>query len=118
MNIVSRLSAVTAGVATAAVLVTGCGSSTGGAAFTTQSGVTPDAATASCLVHQKSEPTVAYTGGAKGTTVDVLTFLAYYTANGNKRFCDGKPAGAKDKTWAKLYASYAEPKNVAGIIGG
>lgn len=113
-----RLLAAGTAVATAAVLLTGCGSSSGGSAFTTQSGVSPDAATASCLVHQKSEPTVDYTGGAKATTVDVLTFLAYYTANGNKKFCDGKPADAKDKTWAKLYASYAAPKNVAGIMHG
>ncbi len=105
------------GALTAAVLVAGCGSSSKGPAFKTQAGVAPNAATQTCLVHQTSNPTTAYKGGPDGTTVDVLTFLAYYTANGNKKFCDGKPANAKDKTWAALYASFANPKAVKGITG-
>ena len=69
-------------------------------------------------MHQKSEPTADYKGGRqRARPTDVLTFLAYYTANGNKKFCDGKPANAKDKAWAQLYASFATAKNVAGIIG-
>jgi hypothetical protein len=103
--------------AAGAVLLAGCGSSSNGAAFQTQTGVAANAATQSCLVHQKSDPTADYKGGPNGQTADVLTFLAYYTANGNKKFCDGKPANAKDKAWGKLYASFSEPKNVAGIIG-
>ena len=50
----------------------------------------------------------------------MLTFLAYYTANGNKKFCDGKRANAKDKEWAALYVtldSQAAAKNVKGITG-
>jgi hypothetical protein len=107
----------TAAVATvaSAALLTGCGSSSTSAAFTTQVGVQANAASQSCLVHQKSQPTAAYKGGTGGNTVDVLTFLAYYTANGNKKFCDSKPATAKDKEWATLYGSFAQPKNVAGI---
>jgi hypothetical protein len=104
------------GALSAAVLVTGCGSSSG-PAFKTQSGVQANAATQDCLVHQSSNPTAAYKGGPNGTTTDVLTFLAYYTANGNKKFCDGKPANGKDKAWAALYSSFAQGKNVKGITG-
>ncbi|MDX6226944.1 MAG: hypothetical protein QOI76_334 [Frankiales bacterium] len=103
------------GALAVATLVTGCGSSSSGPAFTTQSGVQADAATQSCLVHQKSVPTADYKGGADGKTTDVLTFLAYYTANGNKQFCDGEPANGKDKAWAALYTSFAAAKNVRGI---
>lgn len=110
-----------AGLAAAAtLLVAGCGSSSsasGKAVFQVQSGVAADSATQSCLVHQKSNPTAAYKGGTGATTTDVLTFLAYYTANGNKKFCDGKPANAKDKEWAALYSSFSEAKNVKGITG-
>jgi hypothetical protein len=113
---VSR-SAVVLATLTTAVLVAGCGSSSSGAAFKTQAGVAPNAATQSCLVHQTAQPTSAYKGGMHGNTVDVLTFLAYYTANGNKKFCDAKPANAKDKAWAALYTSFSEPKNVVGITG-
>jgi hypothetical protein len=110
----ARPFAAIVGTLAAAMLVAGCGSSSS-PAFTTQSGVRADAATQSCLVHQKSHPTADYQGGPNGRTTDVLTFLAYYTANGNKQFCDGKPATAKDKAWAALYASFAEAKNVRGI---
>jgi hypothetical protein len=113
----ARPFAAIVGTLAAATLVAGCGSSSSGPAFTTQSGVQADAAAQSCLVHQKSDPTADYNGGPNGKTTDVLTFLAYYTANGNKQFCDGKPATAKDKAWAALYASFAEAKNVKGITG-
>jgi hypothetical protein len=117
MSVITRLAGAL-GTVTAALLLAGCGSSSSnGAVFKTQSGVAPDAATQSCLVHQKSNPTAAYKGGASGTTTDVLTFLAYYTANGNKKFCDGKSANAKDKAWGALYSSFAEAKNVKGITG-
>jgi hypothetical protein len=108
------------GTLTTALLLTGCGSSSHGAAFQTQSGVAPDAAGQSCLVHQKSNPTADYKGGPNGSTTDVLTFLAYYTANGNKKFCDNKAANSKDKSWAALYTSLDGPtaaKNVKGISG-
>ena len=112
-----RLISAVAATASAAALLTGCGSS-GGAAFRTQAGVQANAASQSCLVHQKSEPTAEYHGGTAGNTTEVLTFLAYYTANGNKKFCDGKVANDKDKAWARLYASFATAKNVAGITTG
>jgi hypothetical protein len=116
MTMATRVAAAI-GTVTTALLLAGCGTSSNGVAFRTQSGVAPDAAGQSCLVHQTSNPTAAYKGGADGRTTDVLTFLAYYTANGNKTFCDGRPASAKDKAWAALYASFAEPKNVKGITG-
>ena len=56
-------------------------------------------------MHQNGKPTKAYEGGAGATTSDVLTFLAYYTANGNKKFCDGKAANSNDKAWAALYVT-------------
>ena len=72
------------------------------------------------MVHQTAKPTKAYEGGSTGTTRDVLTFLAYYSANGNKKFCDGKPANGKDKAWAALFVSLdgaqAAPA-VKGITG-
>lgn len=103
-----------------AVLVAGCGSSSSGAAFKTQPNLVVNAASQSCLVHQTTSPTAAYKGGVGATTTDELTFLAYYTANGNKKFCDGKRANAKDKEWAALYVtldSQAAAKNVKGITG-
>jgi hypothetical protein len=106
--------------ALAVVLLAGCGSSSTGAAFRTQPNLVVDAASQTCLVHQTKSPTTAYRGGAGGTTADELTFLAYYTANGNKKFCDGKPANAKDKEWAGLYVTLdtrAAAKNVKGITG-
>ena len=65
-------------------------------------------------------PTDAYKGGPGTSTSDELTFLAYYTANGNKKFCNARPANAKDKQWAQLYISLdtqAAAKNVRGITG-
>ena len=116
---VRRTVALLATVA-AATLAAGCGSSSGGAVFKTQPDLVVNAASQSCLVHQTQTPTAAYKGGAGATTSDELTFLAYYTANGNKKFCNGKPANAKDKQWAALYVSLdtqAAAKNVKGITG-
>ena len=104
----------------AATLAAGCGSSSSGPAFKTQSGLQINAASQACLVHQSGKPTKDYQGGSGATTSDVLTFLAYYTANGNKKFCDGKAANANDKAWAALYItldSSAAAKNVKGITG-
>ena len=48
-------------------------------------------------------PTSAYQGGPDEDPRLELPFLAYYTANGNKRFCDGRPPSDVDKDWARLY---------------
>ena len=114
--------AVTVGAVATATLLAGCGggSSSSGAVFKTQSNLTINAATQSCLVHQNHNPTTAYEGGTGGTTADVLTLLAYYSANGNKKFCDGKPANTQDKKWAALYTSLDGPtaaQYVKGITG-
>jgi hypothetical protein len=114
-----RIVAVIGSVTTAAVLA-GCGSASTGATFKTQPGTQINAASQSCLVHQTAKPTKPYEGGTGGQTTDVLAFLAYYTANGDKKFCDGKAANAKDKAWAALYVSLdtsAAAKNVKGITG-
>jgi hypothetical protein len=120
-----RLAAVVVSV-TAVAVVAGCGSSSSsGSAFKTQAGTQISAASQSCLVHQTAKPTTAYEGGTTAQTADVLTFLAYYTANGNKKFCDGKAANAKDKAWAALYVSLdstaadktTAAKHVTGITG-
>lgn len=82
-----------------------CGSNqpTSQAAFQVQPGVQPNAASQRCQLHQTQAPTTAYPGGPNGTTALELPFLAYYTANGNKAYCDGKPPTDTDKTWARLY---------------
>ena len=104
-----------------AVLVAGCGSSSTRRRL--QDPARPGRSTpprrAAWCTSPKS-PTAAYKGGAGATTTEELTFLAYYTANGNKKFCDGKPANAKDKAWAALYVTLDTPaaaKNVKGITG-
>ncbi|BEP12937.1 hypothetical protein acdb102_12480 [Acidothermaceae bacterium B102] len=117
MNVHPRRIAAALAIVT---LAAGCGSSSSGPAFKTQSGLQISAASQTCLVHQTGKPTAAYEGGAGATTSDVLTFLAYYTANGNKKFCDGKSANSHDKAWAALYVtldSSAAAKNVKGITG-
>jgi hypothetical protein len=110
-----------AGAVAAAVLVAGCGSSSaGGPVFKTQSNLQINAAGQSCMVHQTQKPTKAYEGGTSGTTSDVLTFLAYYTANGNKKFCDGKAANSHDKAWAALFINLdgqQAASSVKGITG-
>jgi hypothetical protein len=126
MNIPRHPAAVVVSVVVAAAVVAGCGSSSSsGSAFKTQAGLQISAASQSCMVHQTAKPTKAYEGGATAQTSDVLTFLAYYTANGTKKFCDGKAANAKDKAWAALYITLDSTaadktmaaKHVTGITG-
>jgi hypothetical protein len=73
------------------------------AVFTVQDGVQPNAASQPCQLHQTQAPTSAYRGGPHGTTALELPFLASYTANGNKPYCDSKPPTSIDKDWARLY---------------
>src|ERR1700744_3990818 len=88
-----------------AVVRVGCSSdpSTSRAVFRTQQGVQPNAAARSCQLHQQDAPTSAYRGGTDSVPTLDLPFLAYYTANGDKRYCDGKPPTDTDKEWARLY---------------
>jgi hypothetical protein len=73
------------------------------AVFHVQKGVRPNAADQPCQLHQSDVPTRAFRGGPDGVTALTLPFLASYTANGNKPYCDGKPATDVDKDWARLY---------------
>jgi hypothetical protein len=73
------------------------------AVFHVQKGVQPNAADQPCQLHQTDVPTRAFRGGPDGVTALELPFLASYTANGNKPYCDGKPPTGVDKDWARLY---------------
>jgi hypothetical protein len=44
-----------------------------------------------CMTHQQHRPTSAYTGGQQASSELLLGMFAYYTANGTKAYCDGKP---------------------------
>jgi hypothetical protein len=73
------------------------------AVFHIQHGVQPDAAGQACQLHQTDPPTSAYRGGEASQPRLELPFLAYFTANGDKPYCDGKPSTDVDKQWAELY---------------
>jgi hypothetical protein len=73
------------------------------AVFHVQPGVHADAARQACQLHQTDPPTSAYRGGQASVPTLELPFLAYFTANGDKPYCDGKPPTATDKQWAQLY---------------
>lgn len=110
---------VTAALAVAmAAGLAGCSNNSSSAAvFRSQSAARIDQPQA-CLLHQNAAPTAAYQGGSSENPDDELGFLAYYTANGNKPFCDNKSATAMDKTWAALYVSLTNaPANVSAITG-
>jgi len=89
------------------------------AVFTLPSGVAPDAAARPCQLHQTHAPTAAYRGGPKAVTALELPFLASYTANGRKPYCDKKPPTAVDKEWARLYVQLtSNSAAVAPILSG
>ncbi|RAJ38434.1 hypothetical protein K353_04371 [Kitasatospora sp. SolWspMP-SS2h] len=85
--------------AAAAVLLTGCGGGERDGSFDAQPG-TPSP---SCLPHQSREPGTRYTGGEKSDPTAVLEMMRFYTANGTKAYCDGKPPTAVDRRWTELY---------------
>ena len=89
------------------LLLTGCSSDEPApeAVFHVQKGVRPSAADQPCQLHQTDVPTRAFRGGPDGVTALELPFLASYTANGNKPYCDGKPPTGVDKDWARLYVT-------------
>jgi hypothetical protein len=110
---VVRLLAVGAGLALA-----GCsdGSPAAQAVFHVQRGVQPNAAEQSCQLHQTDAPTAAYRGGKASDPDLELPFLAYFTANGNKPYCDGKPPTTTDKNWAQLYVQLTGNRAAVGRI--
>jgi hypothetical protein len=73
------------------------------AVFHVQRGVTASAADQTCQLHQTDTPSTAYRGGEASVPTLELPFLAYFTANGDKPYCDGKPPTSIDKQWAQLY---------------
>ena len=73
------------------------------AEFHVQDGVRPNAAAQPCQLHQTDRPTAAFRGGQASDPTMELPFLAYFTANGNKPYCDGKPPSGTDRQWAHLY---------------
>ena len=89
------------------------------AVFQIQDGVQPNAAAQRCQLHQTQAPTSAYRGGPHGTTALEPPFLASYTANGNKGYCDGRPPTGIDKSWARLYVDLTgNSAAVSAILSG
>ncbi len=72
----------------------------------------------SCMAHQKQQPTPAYRAGGTAVSEVELPMLAYYTANGDKPYCDGHPPSAADRAWLALYVSDgAERVHVQRYVG-
>ncbi|MER8188542.1 hypothetical protein [Kitasatospora sp. NPDC094015] len=91
-----------------APLLTACAGTAGGS-FDAQPG-TPSP---SCIQHQSQEPGARYTGGEKSDPRSVLEMMRFYTANGTKAFCDGKPPTDIDRRWTELYATLGgDPSHV------
>lgn len=71
-----------------------------------------------CLRHQTNVPGPAYTSGGEADTSQILRMLRYYTVNGHKPYCDGKPPTKTDRRWATRYVELgADRANVAPILG-
>ncbi len=102
-------------VATGLLLIlAGCGSSPPGPGplFDNEGG-----AALTCMKHQPASPGARYVDPALRNTGEIFTMLRYYTANGNKPYCDRNPATGIDKKWAQLYlAQGATRSNVAPIL--
>ncbi|WP_371483555.1 hypothetical protein [Kitasatospora sp. NBC_00315] len=84
----------------ATVLLGGCGASDDGSLDSQAATPTP-----TCLVHQANQPANRYTDGTGADTRSVLEMMRYYTANGTKAFCDGKPPTSTDLRWMNLYTT-------------
>jgi hypothetical protein len=70
------------------------------------------------MVHQSRQPTPAYRAGDTAVSELELPMLAYYTANGDKPYCDQRPATATDRAWLTLYvADGADPAHVRRRLG-
>ncbi|MFI6517627.1 hypothetical protein ACIBF1_18875 [Spirillospora sp. NPDC050679] len=75
----------------------------------------PGAATAAlrCMRHQPYTPEDSYTSDSARN----LVLLRYYTANGNRPYCDGKPANTTDAQWARLYLKLGgNPASVRAVL--
>jgi hypothetical protein len=124
MSVPSRLSAplvVLLVVLPTVIALSGCSDDkpASQAVFAVPSGFAPGAAGRPCQLHQNHAPTAAYRGGPHGVTALELPFLASYTANGSKHYCDKKPPTTVDKEWARLYVELTgNSAVVAPILSG
>ncbi|MEV4561584.1 hypothetical protein AB0K51_32015 [Kitasatospora sp. NPDC049285] len=82
-----------------AALLTGCGGPKADGSFDAQPG-TPSP---TCLQHQAQQPGSRYTGGQQSDPTAVLEMMRFYTANGTKAYCDGRPPADADLHWMRLY---------------
>ncbi|MEV4613176.1 hypothetical protein AB0K43_11320 [Kitasatospora sp. NPDC049258] len=74
----------------------------------------PGTPSPTCIQHQSQDPGAKYTGGEKSDPRSVLEMMRFYTANGTKAYCDGKPPTATDRRWTELYATLGgDPRHVA-----
>jgi len=70
------------------------------------------------MAHQSRQPTPAYRAGDTAVSELELPMLAYYTANGDKPYCDQRPPTAVDRAWLSLYvADGADPAHVRRQLG-
>lgn len=68
-----------------------------------------------CLQHQTGTPDRRYTGGVNADPTAVLDLMRFYTANGTKAYCDGKPPTDADRRWTTLYTTLGgDPAHVGG----
>lgn len=73
--------------------------------------------TVACMAHQPLAPGSRYTDPPRRDTAQVLTVLHYYTVNGSKPYCDGRPSSAIDRRWAQLYVELgADPAAVRRLL--
>jgi hypothetical protein len=74
----------------------------------------------SCMTHQTAAPVAVDQPGAKTEDpASVLAYLRYYTTNGNKAYCDSKPASTTDRRWLALYlAGGASRSNIKRALRG
>jgi len=103
-----------AGLLVLAAALGGCSSSS--PAKPAQSSFDATAAQPGCMGHQQQMPSATDTG--KPDIARSLAVLGYYTKNGQKPFCDGKPASPIDLTWMRYYvAQGAAPSGVSRWLG-
>ncbi|MFD9124554.1 hypothetical protein [Kitasatospora sp. NPDC059571] len=92
----------------AVTALTGCSADHSGS-FDAQAG-TPSP---TCLQHQTRTPGTPYTAGESADPRAVLEMMRYYTANGTKHYCDGKPPTDTDQRWTALYRTLGgDPERV------
>jgi hypothetical protein len=73
----------------------------------------------SCMTHQAASPGNIDKPGVSDDPASVLAMLRYYTANGNKPYCDRKPATTIDRQWLDLYiAGGSSPTNIRRALSG